>query len=1386
MLDRNNIINNFSNNDNFNFAGISIASPEKIKSWSSGEVKNPETINYRSLRPEKGGLFCEKIFGPTKDFECGCGKYKGIKYKKHICDRCGVQVISSKSRRERIGYIDLATPVSHIWFFKSIPSKLNLLLDIGSRDLERVIYYEGWLVIDPKNTNLKKYQILSNSEREILLTEYDKSDFDIEIGAFAIQKLLKKLDLQELESKIRLDINKCDNKILIKKLTKKLKLVESLINSKSRPEWMILDVLPIIPPDLRPLVQLEGGKFATSDLNDLYRKIIYRNNRLKYLLKAKAPGMILRNERRMLQESVDSLFDNGRHGKPVTGSNNRPLKSLSEMLKGKAGRFRQNLLGKRVDYSGRSVIVVGPELQLSQCGIPKKMALTLFEPFVIAQLRSDGHTNTIRGAKKIIENGDDVVWDILEKVTKGHPVLLNRAPTLHRLGIQAFDPILIEGSAIRIHPLVCAAYNADFDGDQMAVHVPLSDIAKIETKLLINSTRNIFSPSNGKPITTPSQDIVLGAYYLTLIKNNNITDIDKIRKFSNFFELLNAYEFKQINIHDSVCLLNPDYGKNTIWGNNDDKFLITTVGRCIFNEIWPDFLGFYNKIINKKSLNKMISDCYSYAGHDLTVDLLDKLKSLSYEYVTRSGFSISIADLKIPESKDEKIKVAKKNVDVIKRQYESDKITKDERTNKVIDIWNKLSNDVANELINTLREGTVKEGEINPLFAMLDSGSRGSKDQIRQLAAMRGLMAKPSGDIIETPILSNFREGLNVAEYFISTHGARKGLADTALKTAESGYMTRRLIDVSQDIICTEEDCGTIRGIRMVPLMDGKEEIISIKERIIGRYSSKDIIIKGTTQEEDTVIVKVNEYISEQIASRILNSGINEVFIRSPLTCESKLGICIKCYGINLATNDIINEGDPIGIIAAQSIGEPGTQLTMRTFHIGGTASSVLQQNSITSKFDGKICLSDNIRLIKDEDENQKVIKEGNLSIIDPETNEELDKYQLFVGSTIFIEHGEDVKVNDLIAKWDPFNVPIISEISGRVEFKDIKKGVNLTKDALIIEKKGKIPTIIIKDLVNNKAISRSYYLRSGTHIVVKEKEEIKSGIVIATLPRSLTKNKDITGGLPRVAGLFEARSPKEIAKIAEISGKVEIIYDNKEQSETNEQTKKNINKSVCHKVIIRDTIKNDIYKEISIPINKRLMVKNGDIIRKGQKLTDGSPLLHDLLAICGIEDAQRYIIDEIQSMYKNQGVDINDKHIEVIVRKMFQKVQIIDSGSTKFTNGEQVDKNLFNEENDNIKSQNGIPAKADPILLGITKASLETDSFISAASFQNTTRILTDAATLNKIDNLYGFKENVITGHVIPAGTGSAKYKKLILKKFNNKQDNNISSEENLDKKTE
>jgi len=1362
---------------------IKVAAPETIRSWSHGEVKNAETINYRTLKPEKGGLFCEKIFGPTHDWECSCGRYKRVKNKGIVCEHCGVEITLSKVRRERMGHIELAVPVSHIWFFKCMPSRIGHMCDMNVRSLEKVLYYEEYVVTDPGDTPLQLGQSLSELQYDQAVEEYGDS-FKAEMGASAIRSLLEGIDLEPLRAKLEVEFASTRNKATRKKLSKRLRLVEGFISSGSRPEWMIMQVLPVLPPDLRPLVAIDGGRFASSDLNDLYRRVINRNNRLKQLLQTKTPDVIIRNEKRMLQEAVDALLDNGRHGRPVTGAGGRTLKSLSEMLKGKQGRFRQNLLGKRVDYSGRSVIVVGPELKLMQCGIPKKMAMTLFEPFIIRYLKDYKGCHTVRSAKKTIERGDAVVWDILEKVTKGHPVMLNRAPTLHRLSIQAFDPVLIEGSAIRLHPLVCTGYNADFDGDQMAVHVPLSPAAQLECKLLMLSTNNIFSPANGKPITTPTQDITLGVYYLTLPPTNPGSP----RLFRDIHEVLFALDTNHIKIHDAIKIPNPDYGRVTPRGSKDDKFIITTPGRCIFNGIWDPCLGFYNKQAKKKEIGKLIAECYEHVGHDKAIILLDKLKNLGYEYATVAGFSISIADVSVPVSKAGLIKAAREEIAKINAQFEKGVLTEGEKHNKIVDVWTRTSAQVANDLFAECE--AKSKNEINSVYSMMDSGARGSKDQIRQLAGMRGLMAKPNGEIIERPILSNFREGLSVLEYFISTHGARKGLADTALKTADSGYMTRKLVDVAQDIICRCEDCGTMKGVWVSAIMDGDSEMLSLRDRLLGRYCAVDI--RDTLKNDGSFIVRAGEAFTPEICDRIKACGINRVLIRSVLTCDIEHGVCVKCYGKNLATDKDAEIGDSLGIIAAQSIGEPGTQLTMRTFHIGGTASSAYKDPKINARNAGKVYL-ENIRRVKDEEGHVLIVnKNGSIVVYDDakakalessarqaameeaallgvqynadydfasdaRKDAEVDRYSVEVGAQLFCEDGDSVTANQKLAEWDASQMPTISEEYGIVELHDLIDGVTYShsrrgavQEVTVLEHREDLhPQIIIKN-PDSMETANSYQLPAGTILMVKQGDEVKPGMTLARIPRQQQKNKDITGGLPRVSELFEARNPKEIAEIASIDGYVEF----------GQQVR---GRRMLY-IIDQDT---DNRAEHPIPNNKHLIVSRGDYVKKGQKLTTGSIVPQMLLKVCGPQELQRYLVNEVQTVYRSQGVEINDKHIEIIIRQMMQKVKITDQGDTRFLNEEQVDRYEFARENERVRKIGGKPAEAEPVLLGITKASLETESFISSASFQDTTRILTDAATLGREDVLRGFKENVITGHLIPAGTGSSTFQNLIVKRL-------------------
>jgi DNA-directed RNA polymerase subunit beta' len=1334
------------------YVGITLASPESIRSWSKGEVKNPETINYRTFKPEKGGLFCERIFGPVKDWECSCGKYKRIKHRGIVCDRCGVEVTLARVRRERMGHIELAVPVCHIWFFKCMPSRIGLALDMTARHLERVIYYEDYLVIDPGNTPLKQNQLLSEQEHREARETYGADAFVAKMGAEAVREALEKVDLNKQADELQVAMTETKSKQIRKKLAKRIKLLQGLASSKSRPEWMILTVLPVIPPDLRPLVPLEGGRFATSDLNDLYRRVINRNNRLKTLLQLKTPEVIIRNEKRMLQEAVDALFDNGRHGRPVTGAGNRSLKSLSDMLKGKGGRFRQNLLGKRVDYSGRSVIVIGPELKLNQCGLPKKMALVLFEPFIIRRLKELGYVHTVRSAKKMIERQTKEVWDVLEEVTKGHPVLLNRAPTLHRLSVQAFEPQLIEGEAIRIHPLVCTAYNADFDGDQMAVHVPLSVEAQMEARLLMMATNNIFSPSSGKPIITPTQDITLGCYYLTAEPRTPMpADVKTLPLFGSKEEVIFAYDDGGMKTHDRIRLANLDFGKKTVFGNADKKVIETTVGRVRFSEIWPPELGFPNQSVKKSALGDLIWKCYKFAGHEKTVVMLDKLKELGFREATKSGASIGIDDMIVPKERDEQIDAAQKQIKEVEKQYRKGVITPGERYNKIVDIWTHCTDQISSVMFKTLEQNQGKK-EFNPVYLMVDSGARGNKQQVRQLAGLRGLMAKPSGDIIEKPILANFREGLSVLEYFISTHGARKGLADTALKTADSGYMTRKLVDVAQDVIIQEQDCGTTNGIWVSAVFEGEDEVVKLGDRLVGRFACDDIVNPTNPKE---FLIKVNEEIDEDKAKRIEASGIDRVRIRSVLTCESKHGVCIHCYGRNLATGAPVKLGEAAGIIAAQSIGEPGTQLTMRTFHIGGTAAQVFKIPQIKAKHDGTIKFNE-LRVVELEDGNNIVLnKNGTISIHD-DTGRELENHTIVIGAIISFKDGGRIKKGETFVQWDPYNVPILSEKAGKVKFHDIIEGVTMKQEmdettgqeamVLIEHKEDLHPQITISD--DHGEVVANYPIPSGAHIVVNEGDKIVAGTLMAKTPRKTSKTKDITGGLPRVAELFEARHPKDASEISRIDGIVDFGA--------------SVRGKRC--IVIKDT-QTQAEEEHLIPIGKHVIVFKGDFVKKGQQLTEGPMDPHEILDVCGPQELQEHLVSEVQEVYRLQGVTINDKHIEIIVRQMLRKVRITEPGDTQFLWGEQIDKLEFEEENERVEKKGGKPAEAAPVLLGITKASLETDSFLSAASFQDTTRVLTEAATRSKVDSLRGFKENVIMGHIIPAGTGFDRHRKAQLK---------------------
>lgn len=1338
----------------FEAVRIRLASPEKIREWSYGEVKKPETINYRTFKPERDGLFCAKIFGPIKDWECICGKYKRMKHRGVVCDKCGVEVIQSKVRRERLGHIELASPVAHIWFLKGLPSRIGTLLDMTMRQLERVLYFESYVVIDPGDTPLKEKDLLTEDEYKKKVAEYG-SKFKAGMGAEAIRELLRRVDLEALYVDLKNKINEAASIGLKKKFTKRLKVVDAFRKSGNKPEWMIMDVIPVLPPDLRPLVPLEGGRFATSDLNDLYRRVINRNNRLKRLMELKAPSVIIKNEKRMLQEAVDALFDNGRRSKVLKTTTRRPLKSLSDMIKGKQGRFRQNLLGKRVDYSGRSVIVVGPELKLHQCGLPKRMALELFKPFIFNKLEEKGFATTIKAAKRLVEKESSEVWDALDEVIKEHPVLLNRAPTLHRLGIQAFDPVLVEGKAIKLHPLVCTAFNADFDGDQMAVHIPLSIEAQIEARVLMMSVNNILSPANGKPIVVPTQDMVLGVYYLTKEKKG-VKGEGKI--FADAEDVRIAYDAGIVDEHALIEVrINGDRVK-------------TTVGRVLFSEIVPKDVPFsmINKEMTKRELGKLIEYIYKKSGRRETVIFLDNLEALGFHYATKSGVSISMADMHIPSKKAELIREAELEVIEVQKQYAEGLITHGERYNKVIDIWANVTEKVADEMMKELgaEDGEVlSEDELrekrsfNSIFMMADSGARGSTAQIRQLAGMRGLMAKPSGEIIETPITANFREGLTPLQYFISTHGARKGLADTALKTANSGYLTRRLVDVAQDVIITEEDCGTMDGISVTSLVEGGEIIQPLEERVLGRLAVEDI--KDPITKE--VIVKRNQEIDEEYTQKIIDAGIDKVKIRSVLTCQSKFGVCTKCYGRDLARGEIVEVGEAVGIIAAQSIGEPGTQLTMRTFHIGGAASKVVERTVLEAKNSGTIKFI-NINTVKNREGLLVVInRNGTIAIVDSKGREK-EKYSVVYGAKLMVKNGQKVEVGQKLVEWDPYSTPILTEIGGKIALGDIIEGVTVKEEVdeitglsrkVIIDYPANMrPRISIKDeqgkvtqrIPGTNTLAR-YLLPAGAHILVEKNDTVYPGDILAKIPRETTKTKDITGGLPRVAELFEARRPKEQAIVTEIDGMVEF--------------------KGAHKGMRVVVIKGgDETREYLIPKGKHVSVHEGDWVRAGEPLMDGAVNPHNILDILGPQELQRYLVDEVQKVYRLQGVSINDKHIEVIVRQMMKKVKIEDPGDTSFLIGEQVDRRVFQEENARVKAEGKKPAQGKPLLLGITKASLTTDSFISAASFQETTRVLTEAAISGAIDELKGLKENVIMGRMIPAGTGMSRYRNTFVKR--------------------
>jgi DNA-directed RNA polymerase subunit beta' len=1343
----------------FDSIRISLASPEKIRSWSHGEVTKPETINYRTFKPERDGLFCAKIFGPVTDWECLCGKYKRMKHRGVICDKCGVEVTLSKVRRERLGHIELASPCSHVWFFKGLPSRIGYLLDITMRDLEHILYFETFVCIDPGEVpGIKEKETIPEEKLRELQREY-AGRFTAGMGAEAIKELLRRIDTDKLADELR-EKMKVDPSLQKRiKYAKRLKVVEAFRKSGNKPEWMILDVVPVLPPELRPLVPLDGGRFATSDLNDLYRRVINRNNRLKKLMELHAPDVIVRNEKRMLQEAVDALFDNGRRGRVLRGTNNRPLKSLSDTLKGKQGRFRQNLLGKRVDYSGRSVIVVGPELKLHQCGLPKKMALELFKPFIYHRLEAAGHCTTIKQAKELVESQEAIVWDILEDVIREHPVLLNRAPTLHRLGIQAFEPTLVEGKAIRIHPLVCTAFNADFDGDQMAVHIPLSPEAQVEASVLMLSSHNILSPANGLPLAVPTQDMVLGIYYMTKSKPKAKGEG---RAFGSVEEVIMALEAGEVELLTPIRLrytgevidLTNAYDDQDVPHTEpvqlNKQFLHTTVGRVIFNDHLPSDMPFINGLLKKKGVQNLVQYCYLRFGLEKTVVALDKLKELGFLYATKAGVSIGISDMVIPGVKYKLVDAAEHEVFKVQQQYLDGAITNGERYNKVIAIWSDVTEKVADEMFKALEEQD-KEGVINPIYVMADSGARGSKQQIRQLSGMRGLMAKPSGEVIEQPITSNFREGLAVLEYFISTHGARKGLADTALKTADSGYLTRRLVDVAQDVIINEFDCGTGDGIYVEPILEAGVEVEPLRDRVVGRVSLEKI-----KDYEGNVIVEINQEITEELANAIQAAGIERVKIRSVLTCESKRGVCARCYGRNLATGRFVELGEAVGVIAAQSIGEPGTQLTMRTFHIGGTATRVTEQSKVEARNNGFVRFID-MNVVEGRGKTFIAMNRSGLIAVVDEKGREKERHHVVYGARLRVEDGQPVTLGQIMVEWDPYTFSILTETGGTIQFKDLQPGLTIEEQVDEVTGLSQLvvtlpagdekhqPTIMVKDSAGR--IRKRYLMPSRAHLMVQDGDEVQAGDVLAKIPRETTKTKDITGGLPRVVELFETRKPKDPAVISEIDGVVKYGEIAKGQRK-----------------IYVESEDGKTVKEYSIPRGIHINVQEGERVRAGEPLIDGPLNPHDLLAVLGEKYTQAYLVNSVQEVYRLQGVNINDKHIETIVRQMMRWVKVEDVGDTTFLLEEQVDKFRFREENDRVIHDGGRPATGRPLLLGITKASLSTDSFISAASFQETTRVLTEAAISGKVDYLRGLKENVIMGRLIPAGTGLERYRNIQL----------------------
>ncbi len=1351
--------------EHFDAIKIGIASPEKIRSWSYGEVKKPETINYRTFKPERDGLFCAKIFGPIKDYECLCGKYKRLKHRGVICEKCGVEVTLAKVRRERMGHIELASPTAHIWFLKSLPSRLGMVLDMTLRDIERVLYFEAYVVIEPGMTPLKRCQLLTEDDFLAKTEEYG-DDFRAIMGAEGVRDLLRSIDVDRDVTRLHEELGATSSEAKIKKLAKRLKVLEGFQRSGIKPEWMVLDVLPVLPPELRPLVPLDGGRFATSDLNDLYRRVINRNNRLKRLLELKAPEIIVRNEKRMLQEAVDSLLDNGRRGKAMTGANKRALKSLADMIKGKGGRFRQNLLGKRVDYSGRSVIVVGPQLKLHQCGLPKLMALELFKPFIFNKLETMGVATTIKQAKKFVENQEPIVWDILEEVIREHPVMLNRAPTLHRLGIQAFEPVLIEGKAIQLHPLVCAAFNADFDGDQMAVHVPLSIEAQLEARTLMLASNNVLFPSNGEPSIVPSQDIVLGLYYATREKTNGKGEG---MMFANVTEMLRAYENREVELGTKIIVRLHEYDRNRDTGESTPRLIRanTTVGRAILSEILPHGMPFefINKALKKKEISRLINASFRRCGLRDTVIFVDQLMQNGFRLATRAGISIAIGDMLVPPQKVTLLAAAEAEVKEIEQQYTSGLVTQGERYNKVVDIWSKTGDEVGKAMMDQLktekvtdRHGKVVDQEsFNAIYMMADSGARGSAAQIRQLAGMRGLMAKPDGSIIETPITANFREGLNVLQYFISTHGARKGLADTALKTANSGYLTRRLVDVTQDLVVVEDDCGTTNGVAMRALVEGGEVIEALRDRILGRVVVTDVVHPET----QSTLYETGVMLDEDSVDEIERLGIDEVRVRTPLSCDTRYGLCAKCYGRDLGRGVLVNSGEAVGVIAAQSIGEPGTQLTMRTFHIGGAASRAAVASSVDAKSNGIVRFTATMRYVTNGKGEQVAISRSGEILIQDDNGRERERHKVPYGAVLQAGDGKVVKAGTILATWDALTRPMITEYAGTVKFENVEEGVTVAKQIddvtglstlVVIDAKRRGPTTKgvrpqIK-LINeagqevriagtDHAVTISFPV--GALIMIRDGQQVGVGEVLARIPQESQKNRDITGGLPRVAELFEARAPKDAGMLADITGTVSFGKDTKGKQ----------------RLVITDLEGNPF--EFLIPKEKNVLVHDGQVVNKGELIVDGPADPHDILRLLGIEALARYIVDEVQDVYRLQGVKINDKHIEVIVRQMLRRVQVVQPGDTGFIVGEQVERSEILDENDKAHANGKLPATYDNILLGITKASLSTDSFISAASFQETTRVLTEAAIMGKRDDLRGLKENVIVGRLIPAGTGLA-----------------------------